>query len=226
MREAAPSHAELMDEVYRHQRYVYDFTRKYYLFGRDRLIRGLALAPGERVVEIGCGTARNPICMARRFPRARFYGLDASQVMLRTARTSIARAGLADRITLAQGYAERLTPDLFGLAEPFVRAVFSYSLSMIPDWHTALNAARASLSSSGRLHIVDFGDLMGLGHAGQKLMPAWLGLFHVEPRTEILEAVQRILARKSNNNSALDVLPGRYAFVFSGPAAALPTEES
>ena len=58
-----------MDRVYRYQRYIYDFTRKYYLFGRDRLIRELALKPGERVVEIGCGTARNLIRMARPTPR-------------------------------------------------------------------------------------------------------------------------------------------------------------
>ncbi len=47
-----------MDHVYRHQRYIYDLTRKYYLFGRDRLISGLQLKPGARVVEVGCGTAQ------------------------------------------------------------------------------------------------------------------------------------------------------------------------
>ena len=36
----APSgHAALMDGVYRHQRHIYDLTRKFYLLGRDRLIR-------------------------------------------------------------------------------------------------------------------------------------------------------------------------------------------
>ena len=28
---------EKMDKMYRHQRYFYDLTRKYYLLGRDRL---------------------------------------------------------------------------------------------------------------------------------------------------------------------------------------------
>ena len=32
------SHAELMDQVYRRQRFIYDATRRYYLFGRDRMI--------------------------------------------------------------------------------------------------------------------------------------------------------------------------------------------
>ena len=43
-----------MDDVYRYQRYIYDFTRKYYLFGRDRLIDGLALKPGDK--ELSGGT--------------------------------------------------------------------------------------------------------------------------------------------------------------------------
>ena len=35
----AADHAALMDDVYRRQRFIYDLTRKYYLFGRDKLIR-------------------------------------------------------------------------------------------------------------------------------------------------------------------------------------------
>ena len=34
--------AELMDRLYRRQRHLYDFTRKYYLPGRDRLIHRLS----------------------------------------------------------------------------------------------------------------------------------------------------------------------------------------
>jgi S-adenosylmethionine-diacylgycerolhomoserine-N-methlytransferase len=56
---------EEMDEMYRWTRYVYDFTRKYYLLGRDRLLRDMELKPGDRVLEIGCGTARNLIRLAR-----------------------------------------------------------------------------------------------------------------------------------------------------------------
>ena len=79
---AAPSaeagHFGRMDKVYRRQRYIYDFTRKYYLVGRDSLIKNLALEPGARLVEIGCGTGRNLIAIARTYPHARLYGLDAS----------------------------------------------------------------------------------------------------------------------------------------------------
>ena len=58
-----------MDAIYRYQRYIYDATRKYYLLGRDRMLDELAPPPGGSVLEIGCGTGRNLICAARRYPR-------------------------------------------------------------------------------------------------------------------------------------------------------------
>jgi S-adenosylmethionine-diacylgycerolhomoserine-N-methlytransferase len=209
---AAPSpeaHAGLMDRVYRRQRYIYDFTRKYYLFGRDRLIAGLALGPGSNLVEVGCGTARNLIAIARRYPGARLFGLDASQAMLETAARSVERAGLATRITLRLGYAEHLTPGLFGERQPFDCAIFSYSLSMIPDWKKALNAASQGLSPGGQIHIVDFGDLAGLGVLPRSLLLKWLALFHVAPRVELLQSFE------SQQESSLRVLPMRYAFVLT-----------
>ena len=37
-----------MDRIYRHQRHIYDLSRKFYLLGRDRLIRVGARYPGEK----------------------------------------------------------------------------------------------------------------------------------------------------------------------------------
>ena len=210
---AAPSlevHAGLMDRVYRHQRYIYDFTRKYYLFGRDRLIADLALEPHANLVEIGCGTARNLIAIARAYPQTQLYGLDASAEMLETARMSVRRAGLEHRITLAQGLAEQLSPAQFGAAH-FENVLFSYSLSMIPDWRAALAAGYAALSPEGRMHVVDFGDLTGLGRLPRHIMRVWLNLFHVTPRVEFLAALEKSPPRSGK----LILLFGRYAFLFS-----------
>ena len=195
------NHAALMDHVYRRQRYVYDLTRKYYLFGRDRLIRELALRPGDRLVEVGCGTARNLISIARRYPETRLFGLDASHEMLKTAADAVRRAGLEERICLAHGYAEDLSPAMFGQTEPFDACVFSYSLSMIPDWKQALRSASASLSAAGRIHIVDFGDLGGLSRVGKAILLAWLRLFHVAPRVELLQGFER------DSSGSLRLLP-------------------
>jgi S-adenosylmethionine-diacylgycerolhomoserine-N-methlytransferase len=204
-------HAGLMDQVYRRQRYIYDFTRKYYLLGRDRLIGQLALKPSETLVEVGCGTARNLIAIARRYPDAHLFGLDASEAMLQTARAAVKRAGLEHRIFLAQGLAEELSPSRFGVGS-FDRVMFSYSLSMFPAWQAALAAGFAALSPNGSVHVVDFGDLAGLGRVGRRVMLAWLRLFHVTPRVEFLVVLEQV----TRNQGGLTLLPGRYAFIFSG----------
>jgi S-adenosylmethionine-diacylgycerolhomoserine-N-methlytransferase len=206
-------HGELMDRIYRHQRYIYDLTRKYYLLGRDRLIQEMALKPGARVIEVGCGTARNLIKIAGAHPEVRLFGLDASAEMLETAAKAVRRAGLQDRIKLVQAYAEDLTPGLFGEDKPFDAVIFSYSLSMIPDWRKALRAAHGALAPGGAVHVVDFGDLKGLGHLGERLLRAWLGLFHVAPREELLQAIEQGGSRQIAGR--LRILAGRYAFLWS-----------
>ena len=129
--------AVLMDRLYRRQRHFYDLTRKHYLLGRDRLIEGLAPPSGGRVLEIGCGTARNLVAAARAWPEVQFFGIDISAEMLDTARRVVGRAGLAARIELARGDATSFDPAwLFGVP-CFSRIFFSYSLSMIPDWRSA-----------------------------------------------------------------------------------------
>ena len=204
-----PDHGDLMDRVYRRQRYIYDLTRKYYLFGRDRMIRELALKPGARLVEVGCGTARNLVKIAQRYPEAELFGLDASQEMLKSAAENIRRAGLKSGIKLAHGYAENLSPAMFGETAPFDACLFSYSLSMIPDWKLALEAASANLAADGRVHVVDFGDLEGLGRIPRRLLLSWLKQFHVAPRVELLQNLERA------GGSTLRILPGRYAFLIS-----------
>jgi S-adenosylmethionine-diacylgycerolhomoserine-N-methlytransferase len=212
------NHAALMDSVYRYQRYIYDFTRKYYLLGRDRLIAELSPAPGALVVEVGCGTARNLIRMARRYPNVRLFGLDASEAMLETAAKAVARAGLAGRVRLAHGYAEALAPAMFGETQAFDEIVFSYSLSMIPDWRGALVAAAGVLSGDGRIHIVDFGDLAGLPGPAKALLLAWLRLFHVAPRTELIA----ILKESAGRCARFRPIFGGYAFLMACRGQALP----
>jgi S-adenosylmethionine-diacylgycerolhomoserine-N-methlytransferase len=208
---SAGSHGALMDRIYRRQRHIYDFTRKYYLFGRDTLINRLDLKPDARVLEVGCGTARNLIRIAKEYPDAKLYGLDASAQMLATAQHSLAHAGLATRVKLIEAYAENLAPGLFGESEPFDAIVFSYSLSMIPDWKQALRAATMTLAPDGVLHIVDFGDLRGLVRPVEAMLRSWLGLFHVAPRAELLETLEK----NPITRTRLTLLPGRYAFLLS-----------
>lgn len=186
-----PSHAALMDEVYRGQRHIYDFTRKYYLFGRDTLIAGLAAQPGMRVLEVACGTGRNLAQIGKAWPGVRLFGLDISAEMLKSA-----RAALGTEARLGEGDACTFEPGPL-LGEPaFERIVLSYALSMIPDWQTALDHAAGQLTPGGSLHVVDFGDLEGLAAPLRRLLRGWLAKFHVEPRGALPEAATRIAAAR------------------------------
>ncbi len=184
--------AVLMDRIYRRQRHVYDFTRKYYLLGRDRLIDRLAPPAGSRVLEIGCGTARNLVRAARAYPDIEFYGIDISSEMLETARQTIARRCLTAHIQLAQADATRFDPALLFGVPGFSRIFVSYSLSMIPDWQLVLTRAYGLLLPGGELHIVDFGRQEKLPQAVKAALRAWLRLFHVQPRDDLEGELRRL----------------------------------
>ena len=177
-------HAQLMDNVYRGQRHIYDATRKYFLFGRDRLIDGLDLKPGATLLEVGCGTGRNLALAARRWPGAQLYGLDISSEMLKSA-----QGRLGARATLAQADACAFTPATFG-QNGFDRVMISFALSMIPDWQGALATACNALAPGGALHIVDFGDSAGMPLLAQRALALWLARFHVSPRLTLGEAAE------------------------------------
>lgn len=182
----------LMDDVYSLHRHFYDLTRKFYLLGRDQLIRSLAPPRGGSVLEVGCGTARNLIVAAKHWPDARFHGFDISEAMLETARRSVARAGLSDRITLTQGDAGNFdTARLFGL-EKVDRVFMSYTLSMIPPWQDAIEQSAASLAPGGALHVVDFGQYERLPALVKRLHFKSLNDFHVYPRRELPAVLRRV----------------------------------
>lgn len=187
-------HDRLMDSVYRHQRHIYDLSRKYYLLGRDGLIADLAPPAGGAVLEIGCGTGRNLIAVGRAWPQARLYGVDISEAMLETARKAVAKAGMADRVTLALGDACRFDAmALFG-REAFERVIISYALSMIPDWEAALRTAGRCVTQGGKLELVDFGQQERLPSLWKRALFGWLARFHVAPRADIKQALERMAA--------------------------------
>ncbi|MCB1783273.1 MAG: class I SAM-dependent methyltransferase [Alphaproteobacteria bacterium] len=182
-----------MDNMYRWTRHVYDASRKYYLLGRDRLISSLAAQDGELVCEVGCGTARNLVKMAKRYPHACFFGLDASDEMLKTAQGNLKREGLERKIVLRQSFSQSFRPDvLFDLQRPLDKIVFSYALSIIPPWQESIDHALELLPSGGEMHIVDFSGGEELPEGFRKILFWWLSLFHVYHKPEILDYLKRL----------------------------------
>src|SRR5258708_21348503 len=175
-----------MDDRYGRQRHIYDLSRKFYLLGRDEAIARLRPAPGDKVLEIGCGPGRNLINLAQAYPHARLFGLDVSREMLATAAASTARAGLSSRIAFAQADATAFDPQsLFGCAS-FDRVMISYALSMIPPWHEALAHALDVVAPGGSLQIVDFGGCDGFPSPLKWGLGPLLAMFDVAPPEDLI----------------------------------------
>jgi len=207
------SHSALMDGVYRYQRHFYDATRRFFLFGRDTLLRLMDVSKGDRVLEIGCGTARNLVRIGRHHPGAFLYGLDASREMLNTAERNLAKAGLDGRGALCHCLAEDLDHhQTFGLDERFDVVFFSYALTMIPQCVEALDAALANLRPGRALYIVDFWDQGGFPNWFRSALTRWLELFHVRHRPEVLEHLAD-LQRRGVGTLGLRPVGNRYAYL-------------
>jgi S-adenosylmethionine-diacylgycerolhomoserine-N-methlytransferase len=183
---AGSSHAQQMDRMYRYQRHIYDLTRKYYLLGRDRALRELQVPQGGTLLEVGCGTGRNLALAHRFYPTASLYGLDISAEMLATTRSKL--RGMAVEPILAVADATDFSATDFGV-QGFDRILISYALSMIPDWHGAINASLTALKPGGSLHVVDFGQQEDLPRWFRSGLQSWLSRFHVTPRADLEEAL-------------------------------------
>jgi S-adenosylmethionine-diacylgycerolhomoserine-N-methlytransferase len=198
--------------MYRHQRYFYDLTRKYYLLGRDRLLAEMNVQAGENVLEVGCGTGRNLIILAKHFPPARFFGLDASAAMLETAQAKF-DAQKCKNITLQTALADTFDyQKTFGLDEPFDTIFFSYSISMIPVWRESIQNALANLKSGRSFYIVDFYDQKDLPRWFQKVLRGWLKKFHVQFWGDLMPYLED-LERQGVGKLKITSVARRYAFI-------------
>jgi S-adenosylmethionine-diacylgycerolhomoserine-N-methlytransferase len=201
-----------MDKMYRHQRYFYDLTRKYYLLGRDRLIKEMQIFDGENILEIGCGTARNLIILAQKYPNVNFFGLDASSEMLKTAQAKIDAKNIKN-ITLKTALADNFTFDkTFNLSVKFDALFFSYAVSIIPPWRESIETALENLKSGKTLYIVDFYDQADLPVFFQKILKGWLKQFHVKYPTELIPFLES-LEQKGIGKMSIRTLHRRYSLL-------------
>ncbi len=179
------AHRAFLDRYYGWAEPIYDLTRRPYLLGRDRALRGILERPWSRLVEVGAGTGRNLALLRAARPTATFAGLEPSAPMRRTLEARCPWARVAD------GFAEDVDyKALFGLARPDL-ILFSYSLSMVQDPARALRNARASLAPGGEVWVVDFGELHRVPRRVRALLRRWLTAFHVTPPDRALLARER-----------------------------------
>lgn len=198
-----------MNRMYRWTRHIYDASRKYYLLGRDILITRIKPADNEHICEIGCGTARNLRKLAQRYPNSYFYGVDASDEMLKTAASALKKFNLSHDVKLKQGFAQSFNPEeLFKIKKPFDKLVFSYALSIIPPWRESLDHAVKVLPSGGEIHIIDFGPMHDMPKWAKSFITWWLKQFHVYYKPEIEDYLKRLEFEKKGRLLYRPILKG------------------
>lgn len=180
---------DLMNKMYRLQKYIYNATRKYYLLGRDRLIQRVLEQQPASILEVGCGTGRNLQQLAKALGSGSstvLAGIDISEEMI-----DYARQHCDERIQFLAKAAEEFDHrQNMSLSTGFACIFYSYTLSIIPDWQSSLRQSLANLQPGGRVLIVDFYDLNGLPDWFQWLLRAWLRLFHVRANADIVTHIE------------------------------------
>ncbi|MCL8209143.1 MAG: class I SAM-dependent methyltransferase [Actinomycetia bacterium] len=113
--------------------------------------RALAVRPGQRVLDVGCGTGVVTRDLARDAgPRGEVVGLDPSVGMLAAARRA-PRHPAAAPIQWVEGYGENLPfPDA-----SFDRVTAQFSLRNMMDWRRGLAEMRRVLRPGGRLVVLE-----------------------------------------------------------------------
>jgi len=110
------------------------------------------LDAGGTLLELGCGTGRHLLQVAKAFPQARVVGVDIDPTGMKAARAAVRQAGLGERVSLVAGdIAEAVEP---GVADAVVMIEVLHEIAPRIRQPVIAGCARA-LKSGGWLVIVD-----------------------------------------------------------------------
>ncbi|MBS1145393.1 MAG: class SAM-dependent methyltransferase [Proteobacteria bacterium] len=207
------SHAERLQAFYAPQADRYDAFRARLLHGREELIQRLDLRPGERVVELGCGTGSSLTRIGGRVAQlAGFDMVDLCPALLAVARQ---RAAGHPQIRVIEADATTWQPD-----QPVDCVFMSYALTMIPDWSQVVANAQAMLAPGGRIGIVDFHLPEDGSRLGNALWRQWFAHDGVHLSSQHLPLLRRQFVERFSTESraAVPYLPGLRApyYLFVG----------
>ena len=146
-----------MNTFYAPQAQLYDSYRHRMLHGRALMAACLPIKKGGIWVDVGGGTAFNLEYCADVLPAfERVYVVDVCDHLLAQAERRVASHGWTNVTCIQRDVCQQgiLTPE--EAAQGCDLVTFSYSLTMIPQWQEALEAAYAMLRPGGTLAITDF----------------------------------------------------------------------
>jgi ubiquinone/menaquinone biosynthesis C-methylase UbiE len=136
-----------------------------------QLIDQTRLQPGQRILEIGCGTGNLTILLKTLHPAVEVVGLDPDPRALDRARRKAARQQVS--VQLDRGFSDELHyPD-----ESYDRVLSAFMFHHLErdGKKQTLHAIRRVLRPGGSLHLVDFGGAHGslLGHLFHRSEQVW-----------------------------------------------------
>lgn len=118
---------------------------------KRRLVRLASLGPGQRALDLCCGTGDVALALAR--TGATVTGLDFSPAMLDVARARARAAGPSAAVEFLEG--DALHPPFPD--DTFDALTISYGLRNLADFAAGLDAMKRVLRPGGRLLVLDFG---------------------------------------------------------------------
>ncbi|MEZ6096977.1 MAG: class I SAM-dependent methyltransferase [Pirellulaceae bacterium] len=191
------SHAERMESFYGGQAQSYDDFRKRLLKGREELWQQLPRPQGGVWVDMGGGTGANLENFGDSISQlSKVYLVDLSGSLLKVAADRFKQRGWDNAVPVEADATQFRPPE--GQADV---VTFSYSLTMIPDWVSAMENAFAMLKPGGLLGVVDFyisrkfpeEGLRKHGTFSRFLWPNWFATDNVFPSPDHLPFLRRHL---------------------------------
>jgi len=132
-----------------------DASRDFWQYISLRTVGRLGLVPGERVLDVPCGSGASVVLAGRQVsPGGAVEGIDYAEQMIAIAREKAAAAGLAN-VRLSVADMTTLNPS--GL-EPFDSVVCSLGLFFADDMPALLRSLFGLLRRGGRIGVAVFGE--------------------------------------------------------------------
>ena len=126
------------------------------LLGGDRARRDLMaqaeITPGQRILDIGCGTGTFAVMLSRTHPDVEVIGLDPDPKALRRAKTKATRAGVS--FQLDQGFADELPYREDSFDRVFSSLMFHHLEEQ--NREKTLREVLRVLKPGGSFHLLDF----------------------------------------------------------------------